>query len=363
MKYLSIYIHIPFCEQKCLYCDFASMRAGEDMQAKYKDAIVREINSFDSSGYVVDTIFVGGGTPTCVSVDMIADIIAAVKSKFELELKEFTIEGNPNSFTQEKLDRYIDMGVTRCSIGVQSLDDKVLKGIGRLHDSATAKKCVNRLVGSGLRVSCDLMVGLPYQTLDMVERDVRYLLDSGVGHISCYSLILEPGTPLYAKVNSGQLVLPSEDETVDMYDKVKSLCESYGLARYEISNFGDICQHNYGYWTLKDYVGFGLSAHSLIGNTRYYNTDNIQDYISGSGHILEESLTMEDMAKEYIMLGLRCDRGVNLKEFEEKFGQKMLENTIKIATTNQKYMNITPEYISIKPEYMYVSNSIIEQFV
>lgn len=363
MKNLSIYIHIPFCEQKCLYCDFASMRAGKDTQAKYKDAIIREIKSFDSSGYVVDTIFIGGGTPTCVSADMIEDIVAAVKNKFAFDLKEFTIEGNPNSFTEDKLKRYIDMGVTRCSIGVQSLEDKVLKAIGRVHDSTTAKRCVQRLVASGLRVSCDLMVGLPYQTIDMVKRDARCLLDSGVGHISCYSLILEENTPLYTKVNSGGLALPSEDDTVDMYDSVKDLCEIYGLDRYEISNFGDVCLHNYGYWTLKDYAGFGLSAHSLIGTTRYYNTDKMADYISGCGHILEENLTLEDMAKEYIMLGLRCDSGVNLKDFKIKFGQEMLDNTLKIATSNEKYMNISEENISIKPEYMYVSNSIIEKFI
>ena len=363
MKNLGIYIHIPFCESKCHYCDFTSGVGSKDGIAKYLDAIIAEINGFDKCGYVVDTIFIGGGTPTSLNVGVLSDIIAAIKAKFILKLTEFTIEGNPNSYTAQKISAYKALGVTRVSVGVQSFDDSVLKAIGRIHTGVDAKNCVKMLVDSGLRVSADLMVGLPCQTLQMVSRDAKWLVDSGVTHISCYSLILESGTKLHSMVGAGSVTLPTEDESVDMYDAGMKVIESGGLARYEVSNFGDPCLHNIRYWKLKDYAGFGVSAHSFIDGVRYYNCDNVADYIKGSEYIIDEKLTADEMAAEYIMLGLRLDSGVDIAEYKSKFGEQSLNDMLNIANQNAKYLKISPDNVTIKREYSYISNSIIEKFI
>lgn len=363
MEKLSIYIHIPFCENKCKYCDFVSFAYKGECVEKYITSLVQEINDFDSSGYVVDSIFIGGGTPTFINEKYLASIFQAVKSNFKLDLKEFTIEGNPSSYTQEKVKFYQELGVTRLSVGVQSLNDEVLKGIGRIHNSKQACDCLKMLVQSGLDINCDMMIGLPYQTLNIVENDIKKVIDIGVNSVSCYSLILEEGTPLYDKVNSKQLVLPNDDLTVEMYDIAKITLQKSGLNRYEISNFGKPCLHNVGYWTLKEYVGFGLSAHSLIGNVRYYNTSDLCEYIAGSSRQVEEVLSKDDMIAEYIMLALRMDSGIDIGFMANKFGLESIKKLLYDIENNKKYYNITDKNIAIKDDYMYLSNSLITNLI
>lgn len=398
MKPLSIYIHIPFCEQKCLYCDFVSFKKSEEARSLYAMKLIEEINHFDGTGYEVDSIFIGGGTPTTMNIADLQSIVEAVFKNFSCNIKEFTIEGNPNSYTKEKVEAYKKLGVTRLSVGVQSFDDKVLKGIGRVHNGKQAESCLKMLVDSGLDVNCDLMVGLAYQTIDIVKESVEKALNLGVNHIACYSLILEEGTPLYNLVKSGKVILPTEDETVDMYDLVKNTAQKFGLEQYEISNFGKPCLHNVGYWTMKEYVGFGLSAHSLIDNTRFYNTSDFERYLAndygnvlkkkianktvvgtrnnsekknnlnceyniGKNYILEEKLSASEMAAEYAMLALRMNKGINIIEFKEKYGNKLFDELLKKINMDKKYYNITINNISIKPEYIYVSNSLIEKLI
>ena len=363
MDKLGVYIHIPFCESKCHYCDFTSGVGSSEIIMKYRDCIIKEIKDFDSTGYIVDTIFIGGGTPTSVNIDVISDIVTAIKDKFNTELVEFTIEGNPNSYTKEKLDSYIQLGIDRVSVGVQSLEDEILKAIGRVHTGCEAKACVDMLVMSGLRVSCDLMVGLPNQTIDIAVRDARDLVARGVKHLSCYSLILEPTTKLHRMVECGDIVLPTEDETVDMYDAVMAVLESGGLSRYEVSNFGEPCQHNLGYWNMKEYAGFGVSAHSFNHGVRYYNTDSLTDYLKGANYIVDEKPTLEDMAGEYIMLSLRLDIGIDVADFIAKYGEELYNKTLIVAQSQSQYMDISNTYIAIKRQYSYIANSIIEKFI
>lgn len=363
MKKLSIYIHIPFCVKKCAYCDFVSFKYDSDWVQKYVKKLVGEIKTFDSSGYVVDSIFIGGGTPTLLEEGQLAEIIGSIKSNFSLDLKEFTIEGNPNSYTKAKVDFYQSIGVSRLSVGVQSLNDEVLKGIGRLHSTVEAEECLKMLVASGLDINVDMMVGLPYQTMDIVKEDITKVAGLGVSSVSCYSLILEENTPLYEKVSSGDLILPDEDMTVDMYDLASNILRESGFDRYEISNFGKPCYHNVGYWTLKEYVGFGLSAHSFLGNTRYYNTSNFNEYLSGVGRLIEEKLTLSDMQKEYIMLSLRMDAGIDLLDFRNKFGDSAVVELASNIDKNKKYYNINKDSISIKPEFIYISNSLIAELI
>lgn len=365
MKKLSVYVHIPFCERKCEYCDFVSFNCGENTRQEYLQALIEEIKAFDSNGYVVDSIFFGGGTPTLLTATQFESIVDCIKQCFVLDLQEFTVEGNPNSYSHEKVQLYKKLGVTRLSVGVQSLDDKVLKGIGRVHNAVQGVECLKMLAKSGLDINCDMMVGLPYQTLDIVRRDIQKVVDIGVNSVSCYSLILEDGTPIFEKVKNGEVVLPDEDTTTDMFDIASNILQKSGLNAYEISNFGKPCLHNIGYWTLKEYVGFGLSSHSLIDNTRYYNTSSMTEYLTNRKWLVEEQLSLDDMCNEYIMLALRMSTGIDTQYFANKFGeQKLNELKCKINDKkNIKYYNITNNNISIKPQYIYVSNGLIADLI
>lgn len=359
MKNLSVYVHIPFCEKKCDYCDFTSFCEPSDKREEYVGKLIEEISGFDGTGYVVDSIFFGGGTPTLLTCEQFERIVRSIKENFDVQIQEFTVEGNPNSYTKEKVALYKRLGVTRLSVGVQSLNDKVLRGIGRIHTAEQGEECIKMLVASGLDVNCDMMIGLPYQTADIAQRDMQKVVDLGVTSVSCYSLILEEGTPLYHKVNMGEVTLPDEDLTVDIFEKCANILQKSGLKWYEVSNFGKPCIHNVGYWTLKEYAGFGLSAHSLIGNIRYYNTHNLDEYINGADRLFEEELTLDDMCKEYVMLALRMSDGINLQFFEHKFGKQKLLDLKQKIDIDKKYYNINKNNICIKPEYVYVSNSLI----
>lgn len=394
MKNLAIYIHIPFCQSKCKYCDFVSAPSGNQTKAEYIQALINEINQFDTADYIVDTIFIGGGTPSSLDDGVLYHIIEVIKNNFNCNIMEFTVECNPNSLTELKLKEYISCGVTRISLGIQSFDDKVLHSIGRSHNRVQALAALKLLKASKLDFSVDLMIGLPNQNIQNLENDIDTIMEYGVGHISCYSLILEESTPIYEMVRLNKIVLPSEDETVDMYNAVYNKLQNYGLCRYEISNFGKPCIHNIGYWNLHSYAGFGASAHSLIDRIRYYNVKDIKEYINlysnnnvintnrtissetcalnanninndviiNSNYIIEEVLTDKDCVTELIMLGLRMDKGVCLDDIA-KYGQNYLDATFKIAEKLKKYLLISTTYMSIKPQYAYISNSIIEEFL
>lgn len=363
MKNLSVYIHIPFCEKKCAYCDFVSFVCNAKSVDKYIDALCAEMQAFDSSDYLVDSIFIGGGTPTFLSETQLERIVDCLKKCFTLNIKEFTVEGNPNSYTQSKIATFKKLGVTRLSVGVQSLNDKVLKGIGRIHTANQALQCLKMLCDSGLDINCDMMVGLPYQTIDIVKEDIQKIVDCGVNSVSCYSLILEEETPLFEQVVNGSLNVPCDDEAVDMYDAAATILHNAGLYRYEISNFGKKCLHNIGYWSLKEYAGFGLSAHSFLGNTRYYNTSDLKQYLHKNERQIEEILSLEDMRKEYIMLSLRMESGVDIADYLNKFGENGLKLLFEGIEKDKQYYNITKQNISIKSEYIYLSNSLIANLI
>lgn len=363
MKKLSIYVHIPFCEKKCDYCDFVSFCLTENMREQYVCKLIEEIIGFDGNGYVVDSIFFGGGTPTLLTCEQFERIVSCIKQKFVLDLKEFTVEGNPNSYTPIKVECFKKAGVTRFSVGVQSLDDKVLQGISRVHNAKQGQDCLKMLVESGLDVNCDMMVGLPYQSAQIAKRDIQKVVDLGVTSVSCYSLILEENTPLYRKVQAGEVTLPDEDSTVEIFETCANILQKSGLNWYEVSNFGKPCLHNIGYWTLKEYAGFGLSAHSFLGNTRYYNTSNFAEYLKGSQRMVEEELTNDEMCKEYVMLALRMSEGINLEFFEKKFGKQKLFELKQNIDKEKKYYNINNTHVAIKPEFVYVSNNLIANLI
>lgn len=359
MKDLSVYIHIPFCLSKCKYCDFTSAVERKDIKEKYVKALIKEINAFNFDGYRIRTVYIGGGTPTSLADCQLLSIVETVYNISGHSIEEFTVEANPNSVSSELIEKLVEYGVTRISIGAQCLNDKVLTAIGRTHTSTQVLDAIELTKRYVKDINIDYMVGLPFQTVEDVERDITTLLNSGINHLSCYSLILETGTPLEKEVANGTIKLPDEDETVDMYDIAMDILEQNGLMRYEISNFGKPCLHNIAYWTLKNYIGFGLSAHSYLNNIRYSNTSDMKDYLSGAKAEIVEVTDIEEEFKEFIMLGLRMDIGINLNLLKNKYGENKYKRFIEYVNNNDIYFNINNNALSIKRKYSYVSNSLI----
>lgn len=386
---VGLYIHIPFCEKKCKYCDFYSVIGDMTVKKSYIDSVIAE--GKNRLNYAkIDTLFVGGGTPTCLDDGELTRLINGLIIDTS-NLLEFTVEGNPNSFTEGKINEYKKLGVTRVSVGVQCLNDNCLKAIGRLHDSKTAIRCVDQLVKSGFRVSCDYMLGIPYQTLDIVKNDLEQIIKLGVEHVSCYGLILEQGTELERAVRMGGISVPNDDDTTDMYDCAMELLKKNSLYRYETSNFGEPCLHNLGYWKLKEYIGLGAAAHGFVSAerynswqenicsdsinpdfcsvldenihyVRYANPSNISSYLRAE-NVQTIELSLCDVASEFIMLGLRLDKGVDLTEFKKRFGDDCYIQFLNKAETQKMYLDINANSIRIKQEYSYVANSIISELI
>lgn len=325
----SIYIHIPFCERKCQYCDFISFTHKESCLSKYIDCLIAEIISYDV--IQVDTVYIGGGTPSLVADNDIKRLLLAVRQHHSVKPDaEISIECNPNSISENKLRLYRELGINRLSLGIQSMNDKILHIIGRLHNSEQALKGLRLASKYFENINVDLMIGLPVQTVN----DVICAIDKispFVSHISVYSLILEEGTPLYVKVQQGEVVLASEEDTVLMYDEAYKKLEESGFKRYEVSNFSKDrpCLHNIAYWTNKDYYGFGVASHSFVKGIRASNTESLDDYLSGVTKVDSYSVTKQQTKQEYFMLRLRMAQGIDFDDYTKTFGESlMIKNEI-----------------------------------
>lgn len=314
-----IYVHIPFCKRKCNYCDFKSIPYRERSE-EYFNALKKEILNTDAVYKTIDTVYFGGGTPSFVDERYIVDVFNLLRNKFDFDLSEATIEANPESITKSKLLAYKSAGFDRLSIGVQSLSDDVLKFLGRVHDSDMAKSAVKTVLEFFDNVSCDIM--LVGQSADSVEKDIDFLSSLGVKHISCYMLQIEEGTPFYDRYIKNEIKLPTDDELADLFSFAIAKLKSLGYERYEVSNFckrGYEAKHNLGYWVRKPYYGFGLSAHSLIGNERYGNQSAFDEYVSDPlKREFKEVLSESDIELERIMLALRTSHGVLKEEILNK---------------------------------------------
>lgn len=332
---MQLYIHIPFCKSKCRYCDFNSY-ACHDKQVvfEYLTALNREIELASSqfSKSKIDTVYIGGGTPNLLDENLIRPLLENLRSSFDLSgVKEWSIECNPESLTEQKLEFYAAEGINRISIGVQSLFDDNLRAIGRLHDADCALEKIalaRRYFGN---VSADLIVGLPFDDKDKIATEVKTLAPL-VEHISMYELSVEEGTSLEKLVKHGKITLPSDDETQDLFDVAYDVAASCGFERYEVSNFaknGKISHHNFGYWTREEYIGFGAGAHSFLktsdgmalleNEVRFSDFRNLSEYKNAVWSAqsfwdirreTEEKLSSKDALQEEIMLGLRTFTGV-----------------------------------------------------
>ena len=336
-----IYIHIPFCKKRCIYCDFYSSTDNR-LVDKYIDALCIEIESrlheIDKNN--ITTIYIGGGTPSQLSATQLGEIINFIKSKIDFSLiEEFTIEVNPDDVTYDYIKECITFGINRVSMGIQSFVDEELKIINRRHDSSQAIKAIETIKSAGIsNISIDLIYGLPLQTIESWIYSARKAIEMNVPHISCYNLSYEEGTTLYKMRDMGEIKECDEDTCIEMYDILVKMLADADFEHYEISNFakrGYYSRHNSNYWNLTPYLGLGASAHSFDGSIRRYNPSSIQKYtsnISESGIAYEEEQeTLYEQFNEYIMINLRTMWGVNTQKVKTIFGEELRNHLIKYS--------------------------------
>lgn len=374
-----LYIHVPFCRKKCLYCDFVSFDCTNDY-AGYVAALLQEMRLLSPmmEDRYFDTVFIGGGTPSILNENSIRIIVNELRNCFKISDDcEFTIESNPESLTLQKLRTYCELGINRLSIGLQSGDDVVLKNIGRVHNREQFEKAIAsaRVAGFG-EINVDLMHGLPGQSMDSYLDSIKLAVDSGCTHISSYSLILEEHTPMFALWKDGEIILPTEDETADMEDAGFDLLEEFGFNRYEISNFaksGHECKHNINYWQNGEYLGIGLNSHSamhLHGKwLRWANKAELSDYVLSvaNGKLpveTTEEVDRESEMFETIMVGLRMTEGVNRRKFFERFGIDPVENFASAVSAEQLNGNliVTDDRMALTKRGMDFLNEVLLSF-
>ena len=370
MKSLGIYIHIPFCKSKCRYCDFCSFpHPRPETVKKYISELISEIEEYGKTygEYTVNTVYFGGGTPTLLDAEDLAKILCSVKKSYRVDPNaEITTECNPATGGFEYFKKLCDAGFNRLSIGVQSMNERELKLLGRLHSADDAKKTFFEARNAGFEnISVDVMFGIPEQTPNSLSETLDELCSLSPEHVSLYGLKIEDGTHFARHADS--LVLPDEDTEYEMYlSSVKKLSE-FGLKRYEISNFakdGYASRHNLKYWQREDYLGVGLAAHSCIGSRRFLNVANMEKYFSGERIAGEETITPHDILCEKIMLGMRLDVGVDFELLQKSTDEDV-----------QKYERAFDRYIlggyakkegrrlSFSNDGMYVSNSILSEIL
>ena len=346
MKKLAIYIHIPFCVRKCLYCDFLSAPASDETREQYVQALCREIREERKSyvNYKIETIFLGGGTPSLLSGEQLDRILGTVFDAYQVaDDCEISMEVNPGTVTKEKLKAYKRAGVNRLSIGMQSAVEEELQSLGRIHSSEDAFDTYDLAVKTGFNnINIDLMSAIPGQTIESWKESLKRILDlePAPAHVSAYSLIIEEGTPFFENTST----LPDEDTEREMYKITNDILSEAGYLRYEISNYakpGYACRHNCTYWERGSYVGFGIGAASLVDQIRFSNTRNLKDYLgkylkNATVAIKEnrQELSVEEQMEEFMFLGLRMMRGVSAGKFSDLFGK----------TIEQVYPGIVEKY-------------------
>lgn len=410
-KELGIYIHIPFCQHKCDYCDFVSFSNKQEYIENYIEAVKKEISNYFKEKtlletYTVTTIYIGGGTPSYINSKYICEIMEVLENNLKqnpikLEDMEITIEVNPGTVNKEKLEQFRKAKINRLSIGLQSTNNKILKEIGRIHTFEQFLETYQMAKEVGLdNRNVDLMIGLPNQTIEDIKRSLEEVIQLNPTHISVYSLIIEEGTVMAQKIENHQLQEMDEELERNMYWYVKNTLELNGYTHYEISNFakkGKESKHNLNCWWQKEYIGIGLAAHSYLNYVRYTNTSEMEQYITRMDNLngkivkdilklsknkektnleenkknieaiyeLEEIQDLEDRKKEYMLLGLRKIEGVQISKFKEKYidnpiflYRKELEKLVE-----EKLVMIDGDYIKLTNKGLDLANLVWEEFV
>ena len=374
-----IYIHIPFCHQICNYCDFNKVFFKNQPVDQYIEALGKEIEMVVTKNpekfQHIETIFLGGGTPTALSAKQIERLLQIIKEHIPVgEVKEFTSEANPDELSEEKLEALLAGGVTRLSMGVQSFDQSLLQKIGRTHSNEHVYETIELAKNVGFKnISIDLMYGLPGQTMAQWKDTLAKALALNLPHYSAYSLIVEPKTIFYIQYSKGKLVLPTEDLEAEMYDLLMNEMEAAGVKQYEISNFakaGFDSVHNKIYWDNDEYAGFGAGAHGYIKGIRYSNIAPIKKYIETVEAnklplIHEHEVTLEERLEEQMFLGLRKTEGVPHHVFEQKFAQSMQEKFPKQIERSVKdgLLELDQQGLRLTRKGRFVGNEVFQQFL
>ncbi|WP_088809017.1 MULTISPECIES: radical SAM family heme chaperone HemW [Listeria] len=373
----AVYIHIPFCEHICYYCDFNKVFLEGQPVERYVDLLIQEMEMATALKKLdtVETVFVGGGTPTTLSENQIERLCEAVHRIFPLSQDvEFSFEANPGDLSVSKLNAMKQSGVNRISMGVQSFNNDLLKKIGRIHTVADVYQSIQNMEKVGFRnVSIDLIFSLPGQTEDDFKDTLQKALALDLPHYSAYSLIIEPKTIFYNLMQKGQLILPNQDAEANMYDFLMSEMERRGKKQYEISNFaeeGFKSRHNIVYWSNEHYFGFGAGAHGYLNDTRYSNFGPLKQYMTpleeGRLPIFQtKDLSLKEEMEEEMFLGLRKVDGVSKVRFFEKFDRELDATFQKaIATTVENgWLENTKEYVKLTREGRFLGNNVFREFL
>ena len=365
-----IYIHVPFCRHKCSYCDFVSFPDKIDYAEAYMACLYKELKmrGEELKNYTFDTVYFGGGTPSYIPPKLILGAMNQIRKCFTLAKDaEITLELNPGTIGENKVQTYLQAGINRFSIGLQTAIDEQLADLGRIHNARDYVYATKLLKGQNF--STDVMLGLKNQTQEDVKKTIELAHACGSKHISMYALTVEDGTPIYTDYLNGEL--PDSDEVAALYEYGVKLLKEKGYERYEISNFavpGFESKHNLNYWKRGEYIGVGVSASSFMQGKRFTNTFDLDEYmkcvISGFyPAVTSEEVGIDDAKFEFIMLALRTKYGVSMQEYKEKFGTSIAEDFPIALKKTVQYLTLDGDRIKIKDEYLYVQNSVLMPFM
>ncbi|WP_099158558.1 radical SAM family heme chaperone HemW [Virgibacillus ndiopensis] len=372
----SVYIHIPFCQQICHYCDFTKFFYNEKLADEYVEALKNEINvNVSGKNNKVKTIFIGGGTPTALTFKQLRSILETIMDKFDIEnCDEYTIEANPGDFDTDKIKLLKSYGINRISLGVQVFDDKMLEEIGRLHKVKDVYTTINHLQQYGLsNISIDLIYALPNQTVENFKQTLDEAIQFDLPHYSTYALQIEPKTVFYNKFKKGKLHRPPQEDEVEMYELLRNTMRKNGIEQYEISNFakpGYESKHNLTYWNNDYYYGFGAGAHGYLPGKRTGNIRPLPAYVKqamedGKPILTTDQISLKENIEEELFLGLRKLSGINRNNFEHKFGFKfdsLYSESISCLVQKGWLINDT-EAIHLSDQGILFGNEVFEQFL
>ena len=358
----AVYIHIPFCNYICAYCDFCKVFYNKEYVSKYLDALEKEIK-VNYKGQVITSLYIGGGTPSSLSIDELKKLFNII-SVFNLSKDcEITMEANADSLSLDKIKLLKDFGVNRVSLGVETINENLQDILERRTSKDVVIKCINNLKNIGItNINVDLIYAIEGETLNDLKKDIDFLLSLDVPHISTYSLIIEDNTKL--KING----IKNIDKSIDreMYDMISSILKNNNYIHYEISNFskeGYLSKHNLKYWYNLEYYGFGVGASSYIDNIRYSNTRSITNYIGGKNIIDKDIVTIKDKIFYEIMLGFRTNMGINKNNFKNKYNINIEEIFNYKLLVKNNILEETSNYLKVREEYFYVLDEVILKFL
>ncbi|MGL5615388.1 MAG: radical SAM family heme chaperone HemW [Sarcina sp.] len=373
MKKISLYIHIPFCDQKCFYCDFPSFAGKGDLKERYIKALIKELK-IKIKNYKIETIFIGGGTPSSLNEKELELLLKAIKEINFSENVEYTMECNPGNLTKEKLLIMKANGVNRISMGLQAVQNDMLKIMGRIHNFNEFLDNFKEARAVGFNnINVDLMFGLPEQTINYWEETLDRIIDLNPEHISAYSLIVEEGTAFYNLYEKDKLILPTEEIERDMYNMAKEKLKSAGYNQYEISNYSkkDLeCKHNLAYWDMEAWIGVGSAASSYIDSKRITNIANIEKYIEAIENdksMVQEEIenSLNDNIEEFMFMGLRKIEGISKLEFKNRFKiniEEIYGDMLK-KYEEKELLKVTEERVYLTAKGIEWSNQIMAEFL